>query len=347
VATLPAGTPFPAYFAIVAVEAGTTEVTVRPTVGTAAGTGVPAMTAGVAHGLVLERGDVVNIEATTNGADLSGTRITASQRIAVFAGHEAAVTGDQCCADHLEEQLLPVNRWGTSYVATRSMRRSREKDYWMVMSATDANPITVAPMVAGAPAVLNAGQFARFSSDQDFLISARDPILVVQFLASSFEILANLPVTCSSAAQCPTGYNCWGSCEPPSCSSTAGCPAGHTCASYGVCEPIGDPAMILAVPTEQFRKEFVFLTPDSYLEDYANVVAPTGTTVRLDGSPLAAGGFTPVGSSGYSVQRVRLSDGVHVLSADQPVGLTVYGYDDDVSYGYPGGLGLEDLQQPQ
>jgi hypothetical protein len=34
------------------------------------------------------------------------------------------------------------------------------------------------------------------------------------------------------------------------------------------------------------------------------------------------------------------NDGVHRLTADQPVGLVVYGFDAYVSYGYPGGTDL-------
>jgi hypothetical protein len=106
------------------------------------------------------------------------------------------------------------------------------------------------------------------------------------------------------------------------------------------CSPVGDPALILAVPTERFRTELVFVTPDTYLQDYATVVAPSGATVLVDGRPLPAADFVPVGASGYSVSRISLPDGLHVVRADQPVSLVVHGYDDDVGYGYPAGLGL-------
>ena len=40
-----------------------------------------------------------------------------------------------------------------------------------------------------------------------------------------------------------------------------------------------------------------------------------------------------------------LSDGVHKLTSDKPVGVISYGYDDDVSYGYTAGLNLSDQSQ--
>ena len=43
------------------------------------------------------------------------------------------------------------------------------------------------------------------------------------------------------------------------------------------------------------------------------------------------------------VARLKVGDGVHSLDASAPVGVVVYGYDDDVSYGYPAGLDLDDL----
>lgn len=338
-----------AYVTVVAVEAGETAVTIRPTIRTAAGAGVPAIPAGTEQTVTLQRGDVLNVESDQVGGDLSGTYLRTTQRAVVFAGHEAAAPGEECCLDHLEQQFLPISRWGRSYIATHSMQRSLEKDHWLILSATAGNHVRIEPAVASVPATIDPGVPVRFTSDRDFVVTADEPVLLVQYLASSFEIIAPMnPDSCFSDSQCHPGYSCFFSCEPPECDTDAECPSGHTCIHYsdwsaGVCEPIGDPAMILSVPTEQFRKEFIFLTPNSYLEDYVNVVAPTGAVVQLDGQTVAPAQFATVGASGHGVYRTRVSDGVHVVKSDQPVGLVVYGYDDDVSYGYPGGLGLEAL----
>ena len=101
--------------------------------------------------------------------------------------------------------------------------------------------------------------------------------------------------------------------------------------------------MILAPPVEQFRKDYVFLSPDAYLYDYVNIVAPTGTIVTMDGVNLPAGNFKPIGNTGYTVARQLVSDGVHTIVANNPVGVVAYGYDKDVSYGYTAGMNLNDL----
>ena len=104
----------------------------------------------------------------------------------------------------------------------------------------------------------------------------------------------------------------------------------------------GDPAMTLAVATEQFRTSYLVHAPLSYESNYANIVAPTGAKITLDGQPV--NGFQPIGATGFSVMRVSLSDngdGNHDLSGDMPFGVTVYGYGQYTSYWYPGGLDLD------
>ena len=101
--------------------------------------------------------------------------------------------------------------------------------------------------------------------------------------------------------------------------------------------------MIMAVPVEQFRDEYTFLVPDAYIQDYINIVAPAGASVQLDGSELPEHLFVAVGSE-FKVARLSVGDGVHRIASSAPVGVTVYGYDDDVSYGYPAGTNLSDLE---
>ena len=128
--------------------------------------------------------------------------------------------------------------------------------------------------------------------------------------------------------------------DSPYCSSDAQCPGSHSCRQYAGLlhlRAVGDPTLILSVP-EQFRDSYVFLTPTNFVEDYINVVAPAGATVTLDGNPVADA-VLPSGSN-YKVARLPVTDGVHTLFATEPVGVVAYGYDEDVSYGYPAGLSL-------
>jgi hypothetical protein len=105
----------------------------------------------------------------------------------------------------------------------------------------------------------------------------------------------------------------------------------------------GDPAMTLAVATDQYRTSYLFHAPTNYEVNYVNVTAPIGAVVTLDGVQVT--GFSPIGTSDYAVARVQLSggpanDGNHSVTSSQPFGVSVYGYGQYTSYWYPGGLDL-------
>ena len=88
------------------------------------------------------------------------------------------------------------------------------------------------------------------------------------------------------------------------------------------------------------------MAPLDYQTDFVNLIAPDGTAVELDGQAVAGGAWQNVGEIGGTTWRVatlEVPDGRHTVEADAPVGVLVYGYDRDVSYGYPGGLNLENL----
>lgn len=104
----------------------------------------------------------------------------------------------------------------------------------------------------------------------------------------------------------------------------------------------GDPAMSLVVGTSAYRRSYLFHAPTSYAQSYVNVVAPVGAAVTLDGTVLT--GFAAIGSSGYAVARVALSNagsGNHTIDGGgSAIGISVYGYGKYTSYWYPGGLDL-------
>lgn len=108
-----------------------------------------------------------------------------------------------------------------------------------------------------------------------------------------------------------------------------------------------DPAMTIAVPTEQFRSNYMFHAPTNYAVNYVDVIAAVGTKLTLDGTPVTAPA-TPVGATGWVLTRLTLdtgpaADGNHTLEADSRVGISVYGYGDYTSYWYPGGLDLASI----
>jgi hypothetical protein len=107
---------------------------------------------------------------------------------------------------------------------------------------------------------------------------------------------------------------------------------------------MGDPAMVIAVPVEQFRTDYLFHAPPSYDLNYAEVIAPTGAIVKLDGALLE--GFEATPDPTRMIARVALGIGIagnHRITASAPVGVSVYGYGQYTSYWYPGGLDLEPI----
>jgi len=109
----------------------------------------------------------------------------------------------------------------------------------------------------------------------------------------------------------------------------------------------GDPSMSLAVPTAQFRTNYIFLASSTYDSNFVNVVAPSSVDITLDGQPLPKSEFQAIGSSGFSVARHQLAQtDFHEILSSSPFGIVVYGYGKDTSYMYPGGLDLKRITDP-
>lgn len=104
---------------------------------------------------------------------------------------------------------------------------------------------------------------------------------------------------------------------------------------------VGDPSLSMAIPTEQYRSAYAFLSPSSYDVNYVSVIARAGDEVVLDGVTLS--GFTPIGVGDFEVTSVPLTrSGAHEVHSahDQGIGVNVYGFGDYTSYMLPGGLDL-------
>lgn len=103
---------------------------------------------------------------------------------------------------------------------------------------------------------------------------------------------------------------------------------------------LGDPAMTIIPPTHQFRSQYLFLVPEGYSSDTLTIIRPVGIDVYAGDTPIDID-FVEAGTGGYEVGYFDLVDGVHEVTSISPFGILVSGYDDDVSYAYPGGLELE------
>lgn len=318
---------------------------------------VPARKKGETLDVVLNPFDVLNLETGAFAADFTGSRIDADKPVVVFSGSEASdvpdfpdLTTRRCCADHLEEQLFPITTLGRAFVVLVDASRSQalkdagasitahtEPEYFRVL--TPGEFAVVQTNLPTPDDELSVGaSYTQLKAEQDFVIQSSEPLVVGAFMVSQEE---------------------------------AGIPSSL---------PGGDPSFIVLPPVEQYRKDYLFLTPDKYAFDFIGVAVPHGTKVKLDGRTLQQGTVPGPGAkltctlgavgrlrrpgekadTDYDAYKCQLSfpkivpektppanllpgeqnDGVHRLTADQPVGLVVYGFDAYVSYGYPGGTDL-------
>ncbi len=240
--------------------------------------------------------------------DLTGTRITASAPVAVFAGHTCAfVPFDKWACDHLEEQLFPLETWGKEFVVGITEPQSPagpEPNVVRILAGADDTVVTLSPPPEGqdATALLHEGQWLEFEAAQHVHVSATGPILVGQFLVGQNYNTPDLDLD-------------------------------------------GDPAFAVQVPVAQYRRSYDFLAPETFPENFVNIIKPVGEqspVVRLDGAPVPEAAFSaPVGTSVFGVARLPIDGTFHRIEADEPVGILVYGFARYTSYLYPGGLDLK------
>src|SRR5262249_30604008 len=103
----------------------------------------------------------------------------------------------------------------------------------------------------------------------------------------------------------------------------------------------GDPSLGIAVPEEQFRTNYDFLTPSTYTANYVNIVTPIGAMLTLDGLLLTAAP-TPIGETGFGWIRQQLvRAGPHHITGNQKFGIMVSGVAPYTSYLFAGGLNLD------
>jgi hypothetical protein len=357
------GDKFRSYFTVIAAESGETEVKVVTTAPTLGGPGAPAMSVGQTQTYKLQHGEVLNIQSNQEDADLTGSWVQANKRVVVFGGSEASnspqvgrcvpgpggfggscigtfgavscTTDAQCpapcCADHLEEQLFPVDAWGSTYVGARLAPRGLEEDAWRIIAAEAGTTVQIQPNIGVTVPTLGQGQVFEFQTTKDFVLTSNKPVQLVQYMASSYATATTEDGSCSTDSQCLQQHGFMGKCD------TSGI-------FGGTCAPIGDPSMILAVSTDQYLDDYLFLVPDKYEVNYINIVTPLSAKITLDGQQLTGNVFTVVPNSQWAVARLPVQAGPHRLQATVGVGLYVYGYDDDVSFGYPGGAGLATLE---
>lgn len=303
----------PSQFAIVATE-DNTEVTIKPSAPT-------KYNNLITQKVDMQKGEVYLVQALIEPGmlitDLTGTEIHSNRPIAVFAGHQRSKIPiryqfELRSRDVLIEQMPPLVTWGKdAYIIPfeQSLHTSIfGDDLFRILSANDKTEIYIDGTFV---TTLSKGEFYEGILDKAMSIKASDPILVAQYKQTSQE----------------------------------------NGSSY---KTHSDPLMMLVPPKEQFMDSYRIINLQAYESDtavysaqYIAVVVPNEikSTILIDGANIAQNLFKDIPGSGYSYATVQVSDGVHEVRAIKEFGIYIYGYGYANSYGYIGGMRLNNLDQ--
>ncbi|MBL8919848.1 MAG: IgGFc-binding protein [Myxococcaceae bacterium] len=261
-------------------------------------------------GRLLRRGEVLQLQ---QAEQLGGAVVRSSRPVAVWGGHACMYLPNPVPAcDSAHQQLPPVRHLGSEYVAVRPPSRAStgEDALWRFAGTTAATLLTYTPPVQGAPTRLDPGQVVEFWAPGPFVVRAQDqqhPFLATQLMRGG--------------------------------QSVGG---------------LGDPEFVLLVPPGQFLSSYLFFTDHTYANTHLvftrrQTMNGTFEAVTLDcGAPLS---WQPTGDPRfqYAIRSWRrgesggCTNGIRRASSPEPFGLTVWGTDSWVSYAYPAGMGVAEL----
>ncbi len=307
----------------------------------AAGEGVEAKNAGEIYSFAMNAGDVVQLVGAwaeypqIKNADLSGTVVASDKPVQVVSFNAIAQLPDYSVAnaDHIEETVLPGEVIGKKYIVAppTTPNGNAVGHVVRIYGSVDNTTLTyVGEKPPGAPDVINAGEMVQIPPlptgapapdcytgtpgncmwNKPFIVEGDQPFAVNSFMVGG---TLQMPGTDAMTSK-------------------------------------GDPAFSQMVTPEQFRKEYTFLAPLDYTDNFADILVPDGAEVTLDGAALS-GPSEQIADSEWSIVRQPLSAasaGVHQLSTtdERGLGLQVAGFGKATSYYYPGGLNLKHISVP-
>ncbi len=302
------------WVAVAAAEDGT-DVTINPSAPIVGSASVAPTGRNQPQAYHLSKGQVLQLGQHD---ELSGSTIQSNKPVGVWGGSTCMyIPAGKFACDGAHQQLVPVNELGSEYAAVRYRDRAagaHESVPWTLVGAVDGTTLTYQPAApAGAPAMINRGQTIRFDAIDAFTVRSGST-------DRPFYLAGHMTGT-----------------------STLGANAGD-----------GDPETVSAVPPQRWLSSYLFITDPTYRTTNLVFVRRQQNQrfadVTLD-CLGTLGGWTPIGGDGtYQLTRVDLvtsgqrngtcDNGVHTAKSDAPFALTVWGWDDAVSYAYPAGMGV-------
>ncbi len=282
-----------------------------------------------------------------------------------------------CCADHLEMQLFPVKTWDSDYVAVKLFPRNQELDVWRVMAGSDGTKVALNPPQYDEQGksinipVLDTGEWFEFaprnpaSGKGDYT-----PNMKPAAGECNFEIIAKHDD--GSPAAIAVGHFMTSQDSPN---------PGQQAYDAGTGDPAFLLAIPVAQWREQFvflippkySLNYISIAAPVHRSCAADTPKPSAecstekdcgdgakvgscaddVEVLIDGSPVAPEYWKSVNAK-YKFTRMALDEGPHTVTATpwkdatgkvnkRQVAVDVYGFDQYVSYGYPAGLDLKDI----
>ena len=343
-----------AVITIIATEPGTTKVKVTPTLHIKAGTdgasglsgnkAFDALTGKVEKEFSLEQFDALSLQTDQLG-ELTGSKISSDRKISVFGGSACLSIRSAC--DHVEEQLFPTQSWGKNYNVIRASELGTELNDYYILAQQDGTEVnisggtgsgTTVSLVANTGSTSNATLTAITAANFSGSVTLNAGQFTKISTIKNFSVSATKPILVAQFIDDVKG--------------------------------IGDPAQILNVPVEQYRKDYSFSIPENYEYDFVTLIAPRNTQIYYTGDgyftsstvqvpcvnklittlPTSVfSGWKEFGSKDYVYGYLSLDKGTHYLSGNNAFGAIGYGFGDaksstdDTSYGYPIGLDLKKI----
>lgn len=293
----------------------TTDVTISPTAAIVGGGGVAPTGKGVPHTYHLNKGEVLQF---TQDAQLTGSPIQTTKPVGVWAVATCLnidVSDTACDAAH--QQIPPVPALGHEYVAVRYRNRAQSEESvpWRIVGAVPGTNLTYFPSAPqGAPLSLSQGTLQQFWTPGPFVVKSQDD-------QHPFYMSGHM-----------TGQD-----HPPASGT-------------------GDPEFVNVIPAAEFLASYVFFTDPTYANTNLVLVRKNYgqgfQEVSLDCLGNVAS-WKPIGGTAYEYTRVDLTinaqaqgkcnNGLHKIKSSVPFGLTVWGWDQYVSYAYPAGASVQPI----
>jgi hypothetical protein len=296
-----------------------TEVTLVPVADVEGGGGIPKGHAGEPLKFTLKRGEQAQIH---QAAELTGSVLQSNLPIGLIAGHPTLdIPGGvtfQGDADHGEEVIPPVRALGSEYVGVMHEPRvpvPAEPAAWRMIGAVNGTVLSWSSNVGG-PKSLDQGTIAEFITADPFVVKSQDdkhPFILLQMMVGS-------------------GFT-------PNLLNRGG------------------PEVMYTVPPQQYLSHYILFTDPTFINTHLVVVRAKKDGAFADVNLDCAGALSGWQSVGdYEWTRIGLSAGSpdwadapvgiggcntgrHEMQSDAPFSVTVWGWNDTTSYGYPGGMG--------